>query len=117
MAGIVLFGVFLFRRRRGPELEWESFLHRQLDPNKTPVTLRYLAEAYGDFLQRRNDFWTVYGQVPIAALIIIVLTILLLTKTISAEAGLPLLSGISGFAIAKEASAGGRSSSGPPGGD
>jgi hypothetical protein len=37
----------------------------------------------------------------IAILIAIVLTILLLTKSITAEAGLPILSAVSGFAIAK----------------
>lgn len=41
------------------------------------------------------------GQFVTAILIIIVLSILLLTKTISAEAGLPILSGVSGFTIAK----------------
>jgi len=61
----------------------------------------HLAESYAEYLQRRNEFWTAYGQVLLAVLIVTVLAILLLTKAISAEAGLPILSGISGFAIAK----------------
>jgi len=49
--------------------------------------------------------WTnslVVDAVVIAALIIVVWSILLLMKAISAEAGLPVLSGVSGFAIARE---------------
>jgi hypothetical protein len=72
-----------------------------------------LSDAYSDYLQRRNEFWTAYGQIIVAALIIVVLSILLITKTISAEAGLPILSGISGFAIAKGVAMGKTGSSGP----
>lgn len=61
----------------------------------------YLNEAYADYLQKRNEFWSTYGQVVVAVFIVIILAILMLTKTISAEAGLPILSAVSGFAIAK----------------
>ncbi|MBI5746923.1 MAG: hypothetical protein HZA13_07960 [Nitrospirae bacterium] len=77
-----------------------------------PNIPRYLSDSFAEFLQRRNEFWTTYGQVLISALIIIILSILMLTKTITAEAGLPILSGISGFAIAKGV-AGGRTGGGP----
>jgi len=59
------------------------------------------AAVYAEYLQRRNEYWMSYGQVLLAILIVVILSILLLTKAISAEAGLPILSGISGFAIAK----------------
>jgi uncharacterized membrane protein YhaH (DUF805 family) len=59
------------------------------------------ATVYGEYLSRRNEFWTTYGQVTIAVLLLIVVTILLLTKTIDPDAGLPILSGVAGFAIAK----------------
>ncbi len=58
-------------------------------------------DSYTEYLQRRNEFWIAYGQVLLAILIVIVLVVLLMTKTISEEAGLPILSGIFGFAIAK----------------
>ena len=57
-----------------------------------------------DTNERRNEFWTMYGQILIAIFLILALTILLLTKSIKEEAGLPILSAISGFAIAKGAS-------------
>lgn len=61
-------------------------------------------ESNRDFLQRRNEFWTIYIQVIVAVLIVVMLTLLLLTKTISAEAGLPILSAVAGFAISKSTS-------------
>jgi uncharacterized membrane protein YhaH (DUF805 family) len=60
-----------------------------------------LGSAYAEHLSRRNEFWTTYGQVTVAILLLIVVTVLLLTKTIEPDAGLPILSGIAGFAIAK----------------
>jgi hypothetical protein len=42
-----------------------------------------------------------YGQITVAVLLLIVVTVLLLTRTIDPDAGLPILSGIAGFAIAK----------------
>jgi hypothetical protein len=80
---------------------WEELLFRLRERFPNINVLRYMHECYSDFLERRNEFWTTYGQTVIAALVIIALTLLLLTKTISAEAGLPILSGISGFAVAK----------------
>jgi hypothetical protein len=110
---IVSFGWFLFNRslkvlsEKYPHPFWEEVLFHHFKSNyEHKVLLRYLHEAFSNFLERRNEFWTTYGQTLIAALIIIILALLLLTKTISAEAGLPILSGISGFAIAKGVSPG-----------
>lgn len=60
-----------------------------------------LSTWHQSYLEKRNDFWEHYGQVALAVLIVVVLAVLLLTKTISAEAGLPILSAVAGFAIAK----------------
>ncbi len=99
-----LYGGRLLRRfPSGPE-DWFHFVERWLHGPGNP-SIRPLIEAYTEQLQRRNEFWTSYGQTIVAVLMIVVLTILLLTRTISAEAGLPILSGISGFAIAKSVSA------------
>jgi hypothetical protein len=110
LAAVVLFGIYLYRGRlRRPAMPDDDFWMRLFDHafhGPSRPMLRPLVDAYSEQLQRRNEFWTSYGQVIIATLIIIVLTILLLTRTISAEAGLPVLSGISGFAIAKSVSSG-----------
>ena len=110
--GANLFGHMLLRRFERPDIpDIIDILFKFMNPpNPTPAqyeTLsRYFADAYNEYLQRRNEFWTLYGQIIIAVLIVIVLTILLLTRSITAEAGLPILSGVSGFAIAKRVSTG-----------
>jgi hypothetical protein len=53
------------------------------------------------YLENRTDFWTAFGNTILAMLLVVTLFILLLTKTISPEAGLPILSAIAGFAIAR----------------
>ncbi|MGH9564482.1 MAG: hypothetical protein ACRD4I_00725, partial [Candidatus Angelobacter sp.] len=63
-----------------------------------------ITTAYAEYLSRRNEFWVTYGQTTVAVLLLIVVTVLLLTKTINPDAGLPILSGIAGFAIAKTTS-------------
>jgi hypothetical protein len=91
--GHSLFGRFFAR-------EWpDFFMHYGPGPNQLPP--RSVVDLITDFRERRNDFWLAYGQIVIALIIAVLLTVLLLTKTISAEAGLPILSAISGFAIAK----------------
>jgi TRAP-type C4-dicarboxylate transport system permease small subunit len=102
IGAIVYFGMYLYHRT---SFAWDRALDRlDMTGDARNFRSRYLVEAYSDFSQRRNEFWTTYGQVILALLIIIVLTVLLLTRTISPEAGLPILSGISGFAIAKSIS-------------
>ena len=109
LGGIVWFGMYLYGGRFlrrfpfGPD-DWFHFVERWLHGPGNP-SIRPLVETYTEQLQRRNEFCTSYGQTIVAVLMIVVLTILLLTRTISAEAGLPILSGISGFAIAKSVSA------------
>lgn len=116
VVGIVLFGVHIFglHRRKYPfDHPWFDHIFHLWEKNGGRANLpRYISDSYAEYLQRRNEFWTSYGQVLIAVFILIVITILLLTKSISAEAGLPILSGISGFVIAKGVSIGKTSS--PP---
>jgi hypothetical protein len=63
--------------------------------------LWHLSNAEAEQLQRRNEFWTTYVQTIIALVIIIVITLLIVSKNVTAEAGLPIISGVSGFVIAK----------------
>lgn len=108
-SGIAWFGHVVFLRQTAELYPHflENLFHRWAGgPGGPPDDNipRHLAESYAEFLQRRNEFWTAYGQVLLAVLIVTILAILILTKAISAEAGLPILSGVSGFAIAKSAS-------------
>jgi len=73
-----------------------------------------VGSAYAEHLARRNEFWVSYGQVTVAVLLLIVVTVLLLTRTIDPDAGLPILSGIAGFAIAKTTGPSGGAGVRPP---
>ncbi len=107
--GIWLFGRFLIRQR--PEdrylnhRSWYELLDllRQNNRNEFGRLMNAVVNYLNETLERRNDFWITYGQMSICIFIVGILAILLLTKTITAEAGLPILSAISGFAIAKGA--------------
>ncbi len=111
VAGIMWFGFTISRNsdknKYFPHPLWDEFLHHMYKrgPGHFDEIPRLVHDSYTEYLQRRNEFWTAYGQVILAVLIVVVLSILLVTGTISAEAGLPILSGISGFAIAKGVSA------------
>lgn len=97
------FGWWLFSKRKtmvDPKII-EDALEFWKETNIRPNIPKYATEAYNEYLQRRNEFWSIYGQILLAIVIIVVLAVLLLAKVISAEAGLPILSAVSGFAIAK----------------
>lgn len=98
---IVWFGRRIFGDSQYDFWGLARFLDFWQSQNIRPNLPRYFVDALTESLQRRNEFWMTYGQIVVSVLIIVILTVLLLTKAISAEAGLPLLSAVSGFAIAK----------------
>lgn len=112
---IVWFGRRIFENSEAKLWEFDRIIEIW-KARGSPSLSRYFVDVLTESLQRRNEFWTIYGQVVVAVLIIVILTVLLLTKTISGEAGLPLLSAVSGFAIAKGVNSN-RSSSPPSDGD
>ncbi len=102
---IIVFALALvmWRRREGDYFEkyfCEILMH---GPDRREVAYlgAMVGAAYAEHLSRRNEFWVTYGQTTVAVLLLIVVTVLLLTRTINPDAGLPILSGIAGFAIAK----------------
>lgn len=109
---LILFGLLLLYARRGwsrkqpypLDMLVHELRHFLMDGSrrKEAITVgAILGTAYAEHLARRNEFWTTSGQVTVAILLLIVVTVLLLTRTIEPDAGLPILSGIAGFAIAK----------------
>ena len=120
IGAVVWFGFDLAKRFRNDwELEATRFhisnileLWRDLVSQKPPHQLMaservllelhaIIAEYGSNYRQNLNVFWLSYGQVVIAMFVVLILAILLLTRTVSAEAGLPILSAMSGYAIAK----------------
>ncbi|EPY4326553.1 hypothetical protein ACXDJA_000073 [Klebsiella variicola] len=128
MGGIgvaVLFGIYMFGKEMYTKIILDLFsriqglIHHNTISNDTSSSyeLKVMADLFTKHCERRNEFWTIYGQIVIAIFIALILTVLLITKTISAEAGLPILSAISGFAIAKNSGSGKKSTSLPPNGE
>ena len=98
------FGFLLHKLRRYPDGLLEDILHHWINAKPPDPTL--VSNLVEEYLNRRNEFWTLYGQFVLSVFVIVCVTILLLTRVISAEAGLPILSAIGGFAIGKGISAG-----------
>ena len=107
---IVIAGVIWFGKQIYTASLWDALRvkeSRVIDlllsssPNNSANELKALVDSYADHRDKRNEFWSIYGQTIMAIFIVITLAILMITKTISAEAGLPILSAVSGFAIAK----------------
>lgn len=99
---------FVFGRldwNRASYFELLHFWERELSPRPMAdvrkFTVRTLLDSVMEHLTRRNEVWIVYGQIVATLFIVLILAVLMLTRTISAEAGLPILSGVSGFAIAR----------------
>ncbi len=108
IAGVIWFGkqiytASLWDALRVKESKIINFLLSN-SPNNSANELKALVDLYSDHRDKRNEFWLIYGQTILAIFIVVTLAILMVTKTISAEAGLPILSAVSGFAIAKGAS-------------
>ena len=101
--GLFRFGVQLFGKQTFHIFEEINALIHHFGPDhkRYRLWIESLSNLSETYLEKRNDFWEHYGQVALAVLIVIVLAVLLLTKAISAEAGLPILSAVAGFAIAK----------------
>ena len=102
--GVWKFGIFLFEKKMIDFFTDKKIEVNDLDllrNNNIVKLFTVFANLYTDFTDRRNDFWTLFGQILICIFIVCIIALLLLTKVISAESGLPILSAISGFAIAK----------------
>jgi hypothetical protein len=103
MASLIFFGYWLNHRwifRRSPDIEmWlEHFVHNRMNASRAADLVQGIVEEH---LARRNEFWTSYGQFVLSLIVMVFISILLLAKVISPEAGLPILSGVGGFAISK----------------
>jgi hypothetical protein len=107
---IIFFGLFVltltaFLAWKIYTQKWKDSLgtcyQKDTDITSVPLPLQKIKDAYDGFLEKRNDYCFGFGQIVIVGLIIIVLTVLLLLGKISAEAGLSIISALSGFAIAK----------------
>ena len=104
---LALFGIYVFWTRIFKEIyEFyieETRLLRELifRSKNTFDHADQFFQSIADFREKRNEFWNIYGQLSLSIFIVTILAILMLSGTIDPDAGLPILSGVSGFAIAK----------------
>ena len=80
------------------------------------IDLKPFWETWDDILRRRNKFWELFGQVALSIAVSVILAVLLLTKSITAEAGLPILSAKVAFVIGKGIEGQSRAPTGAPAG-
>ena len=127
LAGIFVFGLFIYGspwRNHSLAHIFEpiamllhSFLHtRPVDRTALEVT-KEISNSIETYLDRRNKFWESFGQIALAVVFVLIVAILLLTKTIDADAGLPILTAVVAFVIGKgiDAKGTGRNDVLPPG--
>ena len=80
----------------------ELLIHRgRGKSNDLHLSSQLLQESLESFLERRNKFWELFGQIALSVVVITIVAVLLLSKTIDADAGLPILSAIVAFVIGK----------------
>ncbi|MGI9346807.1 MAG: hypothetical protein ACR2PV_02315 [Gammaproteobacteria bacterium] len=60
-----------------------------------------LSDIIQHYFSEKSSFWQNYTQVMVAIMIIVVVGVLLITKTIESDAGLPIITAVGGFALAK----------------
>ena len=63
--------------------------------------LDYVTHNMSDYRERRNKFWTTFGQILLSIFIVSVLTVMMLAKIIEPDAGLPILSGYQALLLPK----------------
>jgi len=98
--GIIIFAFCAFLR------EWEKGIPIIKNVDGATVSLerneiKRVKELYMEFMERRNELWFGFGQIAIVGISIVIIGVLLLTQKISAEAGLPVFTGLSSFLIAR----------------
>ena len=127
LAGVFVFGLFIYGSPwRSPFLSHifeplvmllHDFRHtKPVDRAALEVT-KEISNSIEIYLDRRNKFWELFGQIALAVVVVLIVAILLLTKTIDADAGLPILTAVVAFVIGKgiDAKGAGRNDVLPPG--
>lgn len=61
----------------------------------------YTDSNYSEHLSLRNELWLILGQIYLSLFIVTCIIMLLILEIISSEAGLAIITGITGFSIAK----------------
>lgn len=93
--------IFVVDRRALSDRQLQTVLEHYAKNNPQGNLIWHFSNLSADHTLRRNEFWATTTQVIGSVLIVAVIAILLIFKVIAAEAGLPILSAVSGFGLAK----------------
>ena len=117
VASMFVFGLRVYNHRLDDGIHFliEHLIHRFESTNQKPTSdWKFFFEAWDDLLRRRNKFWELFGQVALSVVVTVIVAVLLLTETIRADAGLPILSAVVAFVIGKGIDGQGRGPTGTP---
>jgi len=105
VGGLFYFSRFVFRQQLSHEAEVFLLLKTLVVSNQRydDAALNFIADR---LLLKKDEYWTLLGQFILSTIVVGAITILLLVGAITAEAGLPILAGIGGFALGKGATSG-----------
>jgi hypothetical protein len=90
--------LFAFFRHIGSQGVMSESLESWMKLNPRPDSVR---EVIDELMTRRYEFLTFYGQFILSGFVVALVSMLLLTNTITSEAGLPILTAVIGFALGK----------------
>ena len=117
VASLFAFGLRVYNHRLDDETHFaiDRLLHWFDRTDQKPTfDWKFFWAAWDDMLRRRNKFWELFGQVALSVVVTVIVAVLLLTKTIEADAGLPILSAVVAFVIGKGIDGQGRGPAGTP---
>ena len=109
VACVIRFGRDIYRSwSREPYLEWWLARLRHIEDVRH-VRFDDVKAVMDEYLERRNKFWELFGQVTISVVLVVLLAGLLMMNKIEAAEGLPILSAIVAFVVGKGIGGSGRS--------
>ena len=117
VASMFVFGLLIYgdkHDRRTRDALYDLLRRLRMSERKPPFDWKFISEAWDNVLRRRNKFWELFGQVALSVVVSVIVAVLLLTKTIEADAGLPILSAIVAFVVGKGIDGQGRGSTHAP---
>ena len=107
VACVFRFGREIYDRSRMIEhcLEWILAESKQRG-----IRCSELMGGIEEYLERRNKFWELFGQVSLSVVVVVLLAGLMMMNKIEPDAGLPILSAIVAFVVGKGIDGPGRAS-------
>lgn len=102
LAAVFQFGRLLYRGV-APFEWWLDLFGRRLTGRPSSKWMAVVTDGFKSFLEKRNDFFSIYSQFAIATLIVTFLVVLLIMEVIEPDAGLPLIAAVVAYVLGRTA--------------